>query len=106
VASSFLLPLYIGTVPFPISALIAGALNVFLVWVAMQWTASIRLAAIPLLTWFATVGTLTLGGPGGDIVFAGTGLHGLRVVLLIAVGAGPAVWLLWRRSKPSVSTSR
>jgi hypothetical protein len=105
-ASAFLLPLYIGRVPFPISALIAGVVNLYLVWAAMQWTTSMRLAAIPLLSWLAAVGTLTFGGPGGDIIFAGTGLHGLRVVLFIAVGAGPAAWLLWRRNKPSVSTLR
>lgn len=96
-AAALLLPLYIGAVPFPISAFVAGAVNMALVWAAMPWTASNRVAALPLWTWLGTVGGLTFGGPGGDIIFQGPGISGYRVLLLIVVGTGPAVWLLWRR---------
>ena len=70
VLAAFFLPLRLGPVPFPISALISGLLNAALVWVAMQWTSSPRLAALPLWTWLATVAALTFPGPGDDAVFS------------------------------------
>lgn len=96
--ATLLLPLYIGTVPFPVSSLVAGLVNMALVWAGMQSTTSTRLAALPLWTWLLTVGVLAVGGPGGDIVFGGSGVLGLAPLLLILVGAGPAAWLVWRRS--------
>jgi hypothetical protein len=99
-ATALFLPLYIGSVPFPISAVIAGALNLALVWAGLQWTTSTRLAALPLWTWLLTVALLTLGGPGGDIIFGGNGIRGLAPILLIVVGAGPAAGLLWRHQRP------
>ena len=73
VAGALLLPLYLGPVPFPVSALASGLLNAALVWAAGHWSYSRRLAALPLWTWLATVAAFTLGGPGGDIVFGGPG---------------------------------
>ncbi len=93
----FFLPVRLGGVPFPISAVLSGALNAALVWVALQWTTSPRLAALPLWTWLATVLLCTFGGPGDDIVFGGSGVMEYASVLLIAVGALPAGWLLSRR---------
>jgi hypothetical protein len=98
-AAALFLPLYLGSVPFPISAVAAGAVNCALVWSAMQWTTSARLAALPLWTWLGTVAALTLGGPGGDVIFAGNGIRGLAPILLIVVGAGPPAWLLWRHNQ-------
>jgi hypothetical protein len=95
IAAALLLPLHIGRVPFPISALIAGLVNMALVWAAMYWTSSNRLAALPLWTWLLTVGALTFAGPGGDIIFSDLG----PMLLLLVVGAGPAVFLLWRRNQ-------
>lgn len=93
----FFLPLRVGGVPVPISAVLSGAVNVALVWVAMRWTSSTRQAAAPLWAWLATVLLCTFGGPGDDIVFGGVGLMEYASVLLIAVGALPAGWLLTRR---------
>ena len=45
VLAAFFLPLRIGPVPFPISALLSGLLNAALVCSALQWTSSPRLAA-------------------------------------------------------------
>ncbi|MCV7229915.1 hypothetical protein [Mycolicibacterium komossense] len=95
VASALFLPLYIGRLPFPISAVIAGLVNAALVWAAMYWTPSNRFAALPLWTWLLTVGALTFAGPGGDIVFSDIGL----MLLLLVLGSGPAGWLLWRRNQ-------
>lgn len=96
VVGALFLPLRIGTVPFPLSAVVVGAVNVALVWAASQWTDSGRLAALPLWSWLATIAVLTLGGPGGDVVFGGRDVMAYSVLFFLAAGAGPAAWLLWR----------
>ena len=96
VAGAFLLPLYLGPVPFPVSALASGLINAALVWAAASWTDSRRLAALPMWTWLATVAALTFGGPGGDIVFGGPGIMGYSVLLLVLLGGLPAALLLRR----------
>ena len=97
VAAAFFLPLRIGSVPFPISALLSGMVNAALVWAALQWTSSPRVAALPLWCWLLTVAGLTFGGPGDDIVFGGVGIMEYAPLLLIVLGALPPAWLLWRR---------
>lgn len=94
--AAFFLPLRIGHVPFPISALISGVLNAALVWVGMKWTSSPRLAALPLWTWLVTVAGLTFPGPGDDAVFSGQ----WQLLLLIVLGALPPALLLYRRTQP------
>lgn len=96
VMAALFLPSYIGAIPFPVSALIAGVVNLALVWAAAQWTSETRLAALPLWTWLGTVAVLTFGGPGGDVMFGGSGLRAFYPILLIVVGAGPSAWLLLR----------
>src|SRR6202012_384092 len=68
VAGALLLPAYIGSIPFPISALISGLVNAALVWAAGRWTTSARLAALPLWTWLLTVLAMAAGGPGDDVI--------------------------------------
>jgi hypothetical protein len=96
IIGAFLLPLYLGPVPFPVSAVVSGLLNAALVWAASHWTDSKRLVALPLWTWLAAVAVLSFGGPGGDIVFGGPGIMGLSVLILVALGALPAAMLLRR----------
>jgi hypothetical protein len=93
------LPLRIGTVPFPISAVAAGVVNAALVWAATYWTDSTRWAATPLWAWLFTVAALTLGGPGGDIVFGGAGVMAYAVLVYLAVGTAAPVWVLWRHKQ-------
>ena len=92
---AFFLQLRLGPVPFPVSALLSGVLNVTLVWAALQWTSSSRLAALPLWTWLATVAGLTFPGPGDDAVFSAE----WALLLLIVVGALPPALLLYRRTR-------
>ena len=99
IAASLLLPYRVGGVPMPVSALLAGAVNLALVWAASYWASSNRLAALPLWTFLATVGGLTFGGPGGDIVYGGTGVLAYSSILLILFGASPAAFWLWVRSQ-------
>ena len=100
VAAAFFLPLRIGSVPFPISALISGLVNAALVWAALQWTPSPRVAALPLWSWLLTVAGLTFGGPGDDIVFGGVGVMEYAPLLLIVLGAVPPALVLYRRNRP------
>lgn len=102
---ALLLPWYVGTVPFPISALISGIVNAALVWAAGHWAKSPRAAALPLWTWLFTVAALSLGGPGGDIVLGGQGLMAWGALLLIVLGVAPPAWVLWRRRIVSTSTA-
>lgn len=98
---AFFLPLRIGSVPFPISALLSGLLNAALVWAALRWTSAPRLAALPLWTWLVTVAVLTFGGPGDDIVFGGAGVMEYAALLLIVLGALPPAFVLWRHLNPT-----
>ncbi|MBV9320995.1 MAG: hypothetical protein JO106_13985 [Mycobacterium sp.] len=100
-AGALLLPAYIGSIPFPISALISGLVNAALVWAATRWTTSARVAALPLWTWLLTVAAMTLGGPGDDIIFDDRRLGIFRTLLLITLGIAPPVWVLWRRRPPT-----
>lgn len=96
VAGAFLLPVYLGPVPVPISGLVSGMFNAALVWAASHWTDSKGGAALPLWTWLATVGVMTLGGPGGDLVLAGPGVMGYALVVLLVLGVVPPVAVLRR----------
>jgi hypothetical protein len=97
VAGALLLPTYIGSIPFPISALISGVVNAALVWAAGRWTTSVRLAALPLWTWLLTVLAMCAPGPGGDVIFGGRGLLAYSPLLLLAAGATPPLAVLLRR---------
>jgi hypothetical protein len=102
VAAAFFLPLRIGSVPFPISALISGLVNAALVWAALQWTSAPRVVALPLWCWLLTVAGLTFGGPGDDIVFGGVGITEYAPLLLLVLGALPPALVLWRHVRSAV----
>lgn len=97
VAGALLLPAYIGSIPFPVSALISGLVNAALVWAAGRWTTSARVAALPLWTWLLTVLAMCAGSPGGDVIFGGRGLMAFSPLLLLAAGLLPPAWVLWQR---------
>ena len=44
VVGALLLPLSVGSIPVPVSALISGLMNAALVWATQQWTAAPRVA--------------------------------------------------------------
>jgi hypothetical protein len=100
-AGALLLPLYIGSVPFPISGLISGLVNAALVWAAGRWTKSARVAALPLWTWLITVGVMSVGGSGDDVILGGQGIMAYGALWLILLGVTPPVWVLWRRNRHS-----
>src|ERR1700761_649152 len=98
-AGALLLPIYIGSVPFPISGLLSGLLNAALLGAAGRWTKSPRVAALPLWTWLLTVGVLSMGGPGDDIILGGHGVMAYGALWLIVLGVVPPVWILWRHNR-------
>jgi hypothetical protein len=97
IGGALFLPSYLGAIPFPVSALVSGALNAALVWVAGRWTTSARVAALPLWTWLLAVLFMCQTGPGGDVIFAGRGIMAYGLFLLLAAGLLPPVWVLLRR---------
>jgi hypothetical protein len=96
VGGALLLPSYIGSIPFPVSALISGLLNAALVWAAGPWTSSARVAALPLWTWLLTLLLMYLPGPGGDVIFGGRGVMAYSPLLLLAMGIVPPLVVLYR----------
>ncbi|MEB3981262.1 hypothetical protein OQ968_08315 [Mycobacterium sp. 663a-19] len=95
-AGALLLPIYIGTIPFPISALISGLVNAALVWAAGRWTTSPRVAALPLWTWLLTVAAISMGGPADDVILGGKGLMAYGALILLVLGVVPPVLVLGR----------
>ena len=96
VGGALMLPSYIGSIPFPISALISGLLNATLVWAAGRWARSARVAALPLWTWLLTLLVMYLPGPGGDVIFGGRGVLAYSPLLLLAMGVVPPLVVLYR----------
>ena len=96
VGGALLLPTYIGSIPFPVSALISGLLNAALVWAAGRWTVSARVAALPLWTWLLTVLLMCVPGPGGDVIFGGRGVMAYSPLLLLVMGVVPPLVVLYR----------
>ncbi|MGV0626838.1 hypothetical protein [Mycolicibacter minnesotensis] len=99
VATALFLPASIGSVPFPLSALIGGLVNAGLVWAALRCTTSLRVAALPLWAWLLTITVMSLGGPGDDLIFADRGVLAYGVLLMILIGGAAPGWVLWHRRK-------
>lgn len=88
------LPVRVGEVPVPLSALVAAVVNVLLVVGARSVTDRPGRAALPLLGWFVGFAVYMVGGPGGDAVL----LADWRTLLLLAGGLIPATVLLFKWS--------
>ena len=101
VLGAIFLQIRIGSVPFPVSAVLSGVANSLLVWAGLQWASSLRLAALPLWTFLFTLAAMAfIGGPGGDAVLAPStapALDQLNSLLLLVLGTAPAAVVLWRR---------
>lgn len=85
------LPSYLGTVQFPVTALVAGFTTPQLVALAGRLSPRKSVAAAPLVVWFLTVVVFGVGGPGGDIVLPGMGW---RTLFFIGAGTVPAAMML------------
>lgn len=95
-AELLFLPLYWGSVPVPLSALVAAISTPWLVARAADLGGGISVAATPLLAWLVAIGVLGLAGPGHDVLLP----PDWRSALLFFAGVGPAVWVLGRVARP------
>jgi hypothetical protein len=86
------LPIYIGAVAFPISALVSGLANVALVFAARTITGPTRRAGWPLIGWSFGFLLCTFGGPGGDIVLP----QSWQSLLMLALGLGLPGYFVFR----------
>ncbi|MBE9375670.1 hypothetical protein IQ251_14550 [Saccharopolyspora sp. HNM0983] len=84
------LPLWLGTVQFPITAAVAAVTTPLLVAEAARLSRSRLVAAAPLLAWLVAMFVFGVLGPGGDIVLIGD----WRALLLIGGGALPGAMML------------
>jgi hypothetical protein len=88
----FFLPLRLGVVEFPITALVAAVATPWLVSRAASAVRRPLIAGIPLWAWLLTVAVFGVGGPGGDIVL----LADWRALLLLGAGVIPSAVVLGR----------
>lgn len=86
------LPTHIGAVAVPVSALVAGVVNVLLVRGARSVTDSVGQATWPLVAWFVGFLVCMVGGPGGDRLLPAD----WRTLLLLAVGLLPPIAMLFK----------
>ena len=84
------LPLYLGTVPFPVTVLVAAATMPWLIRSAGTLHDRGLVVASPLLVWLLVIFVFGLLGPGGDAVL----VPDWRTLLLLAAGALPAAIVL------------
>lgn len=97
VLGAVFLQIRVGAVLLPVSALISGLANALFVWAGLQWTSSLRVAALPLWTFLFTLAAIGLTGPGGDVMFGGPGFEAWSAAVLLVLGTLPPGLVLWRR---------
>lgn len=85
------LPIYVAGIQFPITAAVAVVTTPLLVDAAGRLSPKRRIAAAPLLMWFATLMVFGAFGPGGDVVMLG---NDWRTLLLVGGGALPSAMML------------
>jgi hypothetical protein len=90
VLECFLVPLRIGSVPFPIVVPLAMAGNILLARLAGRWTGSVVGAAVPPVLWLVVVIVLALPRAEGDLIVQGT-LTGLVFLFAGAVAGAYGV---------------
>jgi hypothetical protein len=88
----FFLPLRLGVIEFPVTALLAAVTMPWLVARAADVSRRAMVAGAPLWVWLLAVAVIGVAGPGGDAVL----LADWRSVLLLAAGVLPAGVVLGR----------
>jgi hypothetical protein len=87
----------IGTVPFPVSALVAAVTTPLLVRAADRLRPGTRIALVPLVVWLLLVVTTGLWSPAGPGMFP----PDWRGILLVAAGLLPGTWVASRPVRPA-----
>lgn len=96
------LPTYIGTVAFPLSAVLAGVINVLLVMGVRSVTPRVGLMFLPIAAWIVGFLICSMSGPGGDIMLGSD----WRTVLLLFCGLVPPSLYLYVRLNPGLFSRR
>lgn len=89
-----------GGIALPVAALFAGIANAVLLWLAAGFTVSAWRFA-PLAAWGLMLLLGGFPGPGGDVVLTPAGPYLLQTVLLLVLGAGPVLALVWSGRLPA-----
>jgi hypothetical protein len=106
VVEAFLVPLRIGSVPFPICIPLAMAGNIVLAKLAVRQTGSIAWGAVPPVVWLVVIIVLALPRPEGDLILPGS-LTGLVFLFAGAVsGAYGVASEITRRAAAAGRTRR
>ncbi|MFX0575760.1 hypothetical protein [Nocardia nepalensis] len=96
------LPTYIGTVAFPLSAVLAGVVNVLLVMGVRSITHRVSAALFPLAAWTLGFLTCSVSGPGGDIMLGSD----WRTLLLLFCGLVPPLLYIYFRANAGLFSTR
>ncbi|MGW4093912.1 hypothetical protein [Nocardia sp. NPDC004750] len=92
------LPTYLGSVVFPVSAAVAGVVNVLLVAGARTVTRRPALLGLPLVAWAFGFLVCASAGPGGDILLGSD----WRTALLLFAGLLPPLAYLYIQANAHV----
>lgn len=95
------LPTYINTVAFPLSAVLAGVINVLLVMGVRSITHRVSAMMLPLAAWTLGFLTCSVTGPGGDIMLGSD----WRTLLLLFCGLVPPLLYIYIRSNAGLFSS-
>jgi hypothetical protein len=96
------LPTYIGTVAFPLSAVLAGVVNVLLVMGVRSITHRVRAMLLPLAAWTLGFLTCSVTGPGGYIMLGSD----WRTLLLLFCGLVPPLLYIYFRANAGLFSTR
>jgi hypothetical protein len=104
----FLVPVYVGSVIFPIALVITLVLNVFLPRAVRLLTGSTALAILPVLAWLIVVYLLGFRArPKGDVLLPGYGQAQYVAIALLLLGLTAGTFgVMWepRRARPKVTS--
>ncbi|MEV6134734.1 hypothetical protein AB0L63_01410 [Nocardia sp. NPDC051990] len=88
------LPTYINTVAFPLSAVLAGVVNILLVMGVRSITQRVSVMILPLVAWTFGFLLCSVSGPGGDILLGSD----WRTLLLLFCGLVPPLLYIYFRT--------
>ncbi|WP_159848304.1 hypothetical protein [Nocardia sp. CY41] len=92
------LPIYLGSVAFPVSAVVAGVVNVLLVAGARSISRRPAVLGLPLVAWAFGFLVCASAGPGGDVLLGSD----WRTALLLFAGLLPPLAYLYIQANASV----
>ncbi|MFE3444563.1 hypothetical protein ACFXNW_16160 [Nocardia sp. NPDC059180] len=96
------LPLYLGSVGFPIAAPLAGVVNVLLVFGARTVSTRPIVMLMPIVAWTIAFLAAAGAGPGGDVALGSDA----RTLLLMLFGlAPPLVYVYIQANRPKTRRS-